>query len=244
MNSYLKDPASIKFSKMYTEFNPMNNQIEYASTLENITRLGQRDPILIYNGECVDGRNRVKACVELGINVLCADVDKSISNSDLILLCNMNLTSGRTFDVSQRAIQALKMVTQFKYTTSNAGLLWKVDRKIITYASTISGFGREDILDSLMNGVSVQLDNMDRPSKSLEIICRNLKKLGEKNIVENTEERIKWDPDALIKTEAGKVWFYERAEQVPAIRTTHTLIADYIELANHKFKFTKEIHNV
>lgn len=57
-------------------------------------------------------------------------------------------------------------------------------------------------------------------------------------MIENTNERIKWNPDALIKTEAGKAWFYEKAEKIPAIKITHDLIADYIELANHKFKKT------
>lgn len=232
----MKDPSSIKFSKQYTEFNPMNNSIEYASTLESISRLGQKDPILMHKGECVDGRNRVKACLELNEQVACTDVNDKISKEDLILLCNKNLTSGRVFDVSQRAIQALKMVVDYKYTTIAAGILWQVDRKVITYASTVAGLGREDILNDLLNGISVQLKNMDRPSKSLEVICRQLKKLGEKNVVENTDERLKWDPDALIKTEAGKAWFHERADRMPIIKTDYTMIADYIELANHKFK--------
>lgn len=59
-------------------------------------------------------------------------------------------------------------------------------------------------------------------------------------MVEDTSERIKWDPDALIKTEAGKAWFYEQAEQTPVIKTTHNLIASFIELANYKFKRTGE----
>lgn len=239
-NVYMKDPSSIKFSKQYTEFNPMHNKTEYESTLQNMANVGQLDPILIYKGECIDGRHRVKACLELGINVECKDVDDNSTKEDLILLCNKNVTSGRFLDISQRAIQALKMVNEYKYTTIMAGTLWQVDRKVITYASTILGFGRSDILDSIMTGVPVQLDNMDRPSKSLEVLCRQLKKLGEKDVVENTDERIKWDPDALIKTEAGKAWFYERVDKVPAIRTTHTLVADYIELANHKFKKTKQ----
>lgn len=240
-NIYMKDPSSIKFSKQFTEFNPMQNKTEYGSTLENIAKLGQTDPILIYKGECIDGRHRVKACIELGINVECEDVDDNSTKEDLILRCNKNVTSGRVLDISQRAIQALKMVNEYKYTTITAGTLWQVDRKVITYASTILGFGRNDILDNLMLGVPVQLENMDRPSKSLEVLCRQLKKLGEKDVVENTEEKIKWDPDALIKTEAGKQWFYEKAEKIPAIKVTHDLIADYIELANHKFKRTKHM---
>lgn len=235
-NTYLKDPSAIKFSKKYTEFNPMNNSVEYASTFRSIEKIGQEDPILIVDGECVDGRNRVKICLELGIQVLCIDVSNKMKSEDIILLCNRGLMSGRTFDVSQRAIQALKFVLEYNYTAVDAGVLWQVDKRVITYASTVKGFGREDILNDLLNGVSVQLENMDRPSKSLEVLCRQLKKLGERNVVEDTSERIKWDPEALIKTEHGKVWFYEKAERIPTIKITHELIADYIELANYKFK--------
>jgi hypothetical protein len=233
---YMKDPSSIKFSKQYTEFNPMHNVSEYASTLESMSRIGQTDPILIRGDECVDGRNRVKACMQLGIQVSCIDVDANMNKENLILLCNKGLTSGRVFDVSQRAIQALKMVTEYNYTAVDASILWQVDKRVITYASTVVGFGRQDILSDLIHGTAVQLENMERPSKSLEVICRQLKKLGEKNVVENTDERIKWDPESLIKTEAGKAWFYDQAEKSPEIKVSHHLIASFIELANHKFK--------
>src|SRR5574344_601244 len=163
---YNIDPNLVRFDDKYVVFNPLHNELEYEATKENIKRLGQLDPILMLDGLCIDGRHRTKIAKELGIQVRCMDVDGT-SEADLIVLCNKNIMSGRDYDASQKAIQALRLVNEHKVPIVEAAKLMKVDRRLVSYAATIKGYGRQDLLDILIQDKTsrVQLTNMERPSR-------------------------------------------------------------------------------
>lgn len=237
-NVYAVDPATVKFDDKYVIFNPMHNELEYEATKENIRRLGQLDPILMLDGKCIDGRHRTRIAKELGMQVKCTDVDPTLGMQDIILMCNKNVMSGRDYDSSQKAIQALVLVNSYKMSTVEAARFMKVDRKLISYAGTIKGLGRQDILDTLMESKQnrVQLDNMERPSRSLELLAKFVKSLDEKdNVVVDDSERIRWKPDAYINTEAGKAWYYEQLDQIKLMGDIHMQML-LSEMANLKFK--------
>ena len=233
---YTLDPTTIKFDDKYVVFNPLHTLDQYLATKASIADLGQLDPILMLDGLCIDGRHRVKVCTELEVPVRCIDIDPSASTEEIVLLCNKATTSGRDFTVAQKAIQALKLVNDFGFTVVKAALHMKVDRRLISFASTIKGFGRQDLLDQLLLGKAIQLTNMDKPTTSLEVLCKYVKKLDEVGVVEDRQERIQFNPDAHIKTEAGKVWYYERiaSDMVPDTMVPTRMM--YAELANYKFR--------
>lgn len=234
---YTLDPKLIKFDDKYVVFNPLHTDMEYEATKESIRRLGQSEPILMLDGVCIDGRHRTKIAAELGVDVRCVDVD-GVSEEDLILLCNKNVMSGRDYDSSQKAIQALKLVTAHGMTAVQAARCMKVDRKLVSYAATVRGFNREDVLDILLKSKDskVKLDSMERPSRSLELLAKFIKaESEEKNIVVDDSERINWEADSYIKTELGKAWYYSVIEEVELagkIRMQMLLA----EMANMKFK--------
>lgn len=238
---YNIDPYEIQFDDKYVVFNPLQSEMEYESTKENIKRLGQLDPILIFNGKCIDGRHRTKIAKELGVYVRCVDVLEVESEQDLIVMCNKNVMSGRDYDSAQKAVQALELVNKYGMTAIDAAKFMKIDRKAVSYAATIRGYGRQDILDTLMESKKnrVQLHNMDRPSRSLELLAKFVKVLKEKeHVVIDDSERVQWDPDALIKTELGKAWYYE---QVKLAKDDEVLLGKLlVELANLKFKLKDE----
>lgn len=237
MNIYSLNPDDIKFDDKYVVFNPLHNELQYNATKANIEKLGQIDPILMLNGLCVDGRHRTRAARELNTMVKCVDLDPNMEEEEIVIRCNTNTMSGRDFDTAQKAIQALRLVNEYNMTAVKAAKYMKVDKRIVSYASTIKGFGREDILDSLMDGKKVQLDSMERPSKSLEVICKHIKREAEEDVVEiDDSERINFNPEAFIKTEAGKAWFYEKMERLGISNTDVETRMDYSELANYKFK--------
>lgn len=242
VSDYTINPEAVRFDDKYVVFNPLHNELEYAATKENITRLGQLEPILMLNGVCVDGRHRVRVAKELGIDVRCTDVDPTMSDEDIIVLCNKNVMSGRDYDNTQKAIQALLLVNNYSLSVVNAAKLMKVDRRIVSYASTIKGFNRQDILDTLMKDKQnrVQLDGMDRPSRSLELLAKYVKAADEKpKLVVDDSERVQWKHDALIKTETGKAWFYEMKSLIDVVGPTK--VDDLlVELANLKFKVGQE----
>ena len=78
---------------------------------------------------------------------------------------------------------------------------------------------------------------MERPSRSLELLAKFVKTEEEKatTVVDNSE-RIQWDADAYIKTEAGKAWYYERIamDLVPEYAIGTRMC--YSELANYKYR--------
>ena len=147
---YTLDPTTIKFDDKYVVFNPLHTLDQYLATKASIKDLGQLDPILMLDGVCVDGRHRVRVCKELDIPVRCIDLPAKTSEEEIVLLCNKSTTSGRDFTMSQKAIQALKMVNNFNFPIVKAAMHMKVDRKLVSYASTIKGFGRQDLLADYM----------------------------------------------------------------------------------------------
>lgn len=50
-----------------SEHFPMLEGDEWSAFVDSIRRNGQREPIVVYDGKILDGRNRYKACVEIGI---------------------------------------------------------------------------------------------------------------------------------------------------------------------------------
>jgi predicted transcriptional regulator len=238
---YTVDPSSIRFDDKYVVFNPLHNDLEYEATKENIRRLGQLDPILMLDGKCIDGRHRTKIATELGVHVRCVDIDKDTSEQDIIIMCNKNVMSGRDYDSAQKAIQALELVNKYKMSTVDSAKFMKVDRKAVSYAATIKGYGRQDILDVLMEDKRnrVHLENMERPSRSLELLAKFVKTIDEKDkVVIDNSERIQWSADAYIKTESGKAWYYNTVSLYGV--TDIGLLVLLGELANYKHKFKEE----
>lgn len=235
---YTLDPDTIVFDDRYVVFNPLHNRFEYEATKENIIRLGQLEPILMLNGICIDGRHRVRIAKELGTTVRCVDIAEDLSAEDIIVLCNKNVMSGRDYDTTQKAIQALLLVNNYGVSIVNAAKLMKVDRRIVSYASTIKGFNRQDILDMLMKDKQnrIQLDNMERPSRSLELLAKYVKTISEKpKLIVDDSERIQWEPDAMIKTETGKAWYYDTIEAA-GVELPLSIRMLLVEMANMKFK--------
>jgi hypothetical protein len=92
-----------------------------------------------------------------------------------------------------------------------------------------------------MEDKAVKLEGMKYASKSLEMLCKFAKIAAEKEVIEDNSERPMFNPDGVIKTEAGKAWFYERKETYNLEETKDIqLLYDLIELANYKFKLKEQ----
>ena len=234
---YTLDPKEVRFDDKYVVFNPTHNELEYAATRQSIEKLGQLDPVLMLDGMCVDGRHRVRACKDLGLTVRAVDIDTTTPEANILMLCNKNVMSGRDYDNAQKAIQALKLVNEYEIAVQEAAKMMKIDRRLVSYAATIKGYGKDELLDKLLDNKSnkVQLPNMNTPSRSLELIAKYVKaEAEEKTLVVNDSERIQWKPDALIKTEHGKAWYYEQLQLIELLGIS-VLGPLMVELANLKF---------
>lgn len=178
---YYVNPTTIKFSSMANS-NKIQEESEYIGTKESILKTGQIKPIYINSstGLCDDGRLRCRICTELGIDVKCVKINGSLDSLTSFLVCNENTTSGRGYSTAQRAIEALRRSKEYNIPFVQASKMMIVNPREVSYAATLSGFGYDSSLDEIMNTGSSKIDGMDRPTKSLETLCRYAKKLGEK----------------------------------------------------------------
>src|SRR5262249_13857461 len=86
---------------------PLLEGEEFKTLVEDIRSNGLHEPIVLYQGQILDGRNRQRACLEAGIEPRF----KQYSGSDpLAFIVSLNLTR-RHLNESQRAMVAAKLAT-------------------------------------------------------------------------------------------------------------------------------------
>ena len=87
---------------------PMMSEAEYAAMKEDIRLHGQNDDVLIWDGKLLDGRNRLRACTELGIEPGWSELPKTLDPVAWVLSHNLHR---RHLTTSQRAMVAAKLAT-------------------------------------------------------------------------------------------------------------------------------------
>ena len=89
------------------ELFPVMDEAAFAALVADIAAHGQREPILIYDGQVIDGRHRLRACEQLGLEPLVRQV--SAGDGDPFgLVVSLNLHR-RHLTESQRAMVASKL---------------------------------------------------------------------------------------------------------------------------------------
>ncbi len=90
------------------ELFPMMSETEYEGLKEDIKRHGQRDFIMLWKRRLVDGRNRLRACEELGIEPAFTELSEEVDPVAWVLSHNLHR---RHLTTSQRAMVATKLAT-------------------------------------------------------------------------------------------------------------------------------------
>jgi len=90
------------------ELFPMMSETEFQAMKEDIRIHGQNDDVLIWNGKLLDGRNRLRACTELGIEPGWSELPKTIDPVAWVLSHNLHR---RHLTTSQRGMVATKLAT-------------------------------------------------------------------------------------------------------------------------------------
>jgi ParB-like chromosome segregation protein Spo0J len=88
---------------------PMMTDQEYRELVADIKARGQHEPIVRYQGKILDGRNRYKACRELGIKPIYNDFEGDDAAA-LAFVISMNLMR-RHQDETGRAMSAARLAT-------------------------------------------------------------------------------------------------------------------------------------
>lgn len=206
---YLVKPSSVRFDQGMVEFNRIHTEDEYEATKMSINKTKQQLPICIndQSGLCEDGRHRVRACIELGIDVVAIMVDGNASVEERLDLYNLDAMAGRDLNTAQKAIQAHKYALLTNVSLEVAAAQFKTNKRAATAASTIAGLGKQDVLTKIaQDGYWVNpIDG--KTVRDLRRIATILKK--EIEVVETvTAEEPKINYTDMINTEAGKEEFW------------------------------------
>lgn len=89
---------------------PLMSDEEFAALKQNIAERGQVEPIWLCDGKILDGRNRQRACMELGIRVATREYT---GDSPVAFVWSLNGTR-RQLSKSQLAVIAVKMLGPLK----------------------------------------------------------------------------------------------------------------------------------
>ena len=90
------------------ELFPMMSETEFQAMKEDIRIHGQNDDVLIWNGTLLDGRNRLRACVELEIVPGWSELPSTIDPVSWVLSHNLHR---RHLTTAQRAMVATNLAT-------------------------------------------------------------------------------------------------------------------------------------
>lgn len=85
---------------------PMMAEKEFAELVEDIRQHGQEEQIIVWRGQLLDGRNRLKACEQLGIQPNIGELDGDLDPVQYVLSHNLHR---RHLTETQRSMVAAKL---------------------------------------------------------------------------------------------------------------------------------------
>jgi len=177
---------------------PMMSDLEFEALKEDIKTHGQLEPILYWKEMLVDGRNRLKACEELGIEAREVELTDETDPVDYVISHNLHR---RNMSETQRAIVGAKLAT-FKHGQVGNGR--KVDPQICGSTFTTEEASR------LVNVSERSIENAKRViadgSKTLvEMVERDeLKVSAAEKLIKSTPDKTQQEVIAKRGAEAVK----------------------------------------
>lgn len=109
------DPGTLTFHP-YAELLPLMRPTEFERLKDSIELDGQLVPIVLFEGLVLDGRNRCRACQELGIPVK-AQLFEGTSEEALLYVVAAN-QHRRDLDKTQRAVVAMRLIPMMSETVN------------------------------------------------------------------------------------------------------------------------------
>lgn len=213
---------------------PKMSKEDYTALKLSIESIGQKEPIMLYRNLLVDGRHRLRACKELGIDVKVCDFSSNAKISDIkdnVMASEVRRHESKT----QKAIQAFNSSLKNKMTYHVLAQQFGVNEKLIKYVSFIYNKAkRPDILDKLLDNHLVSIEGR-KPTDSLSAVAKALKEEMEKDIIRDESEVVHWSADAYLRTEESKDWYYNQVRMLNLGNNVPVKML-LVELANLKFK--------
>lgn len=143
---------------------PMMTEAEFVTFKEDISRHGCTEPIVLLDGKLIDGRNRLKACNELGIEPMESELTDDVDPIQYVLSANLHR---RHLTESQRALCAGKVATlknggdrrSEEFTSQNCELnrdeaakMFSVSARSVDAAKEVIEHGTNELVEAVSQG--------------------------------------------------------------------------------------------
>jgi ParB-like chromosome segregation protein Spo0J len=142
------------------EIFPLMSAVEFDGLVMDILENGQREPIIVHNGEILDGRNRFRACQDLGVEPLTVEWDGKGTAEAFVVSMNLHR---RHLNESQRALIAARLASvklgtnrftkvDGEISLPTAAALLNVDRATVGHAKTVLREGTPEEIQAVEQG--------------------------------------------------------------------------------------------
>lgn len=220
---------------------PMALPEEQVALLNDIAVHGQRDPILLWRGQVVDGRCRQKALLSLQRHILYKELDNSLTETDIKCLVK-SMNTRRNLTATQKTASAAREYDKEENKASVRQLAdsWGVSVSILENAVWLQR-SYPNVIESLFNGKSVPIKNIKgEPTTSNKVSAIYAFYKRELQQAKEVKE-YGWQDGTSINTQAGKEWYYSVLRDLPEKNISLQLKGLLIEMANLKFKAETEV---
>ena len=221
---------------------PMAVEAEQVALTADIQANDQQDPIILWQGQVVDGRCRQQALVSLGKVILYKEMDNKLTEDEVAIFVK-SVNTRRSLTATQKAMSATKSKINGRDKRPNTVIAksWAIGKNMFSDAKYI-WTQDEKVATALFNGLSVDIiDDKERATTSTAVtaVRNHLKRLEEQ--IPTLVEEYDWDANSYIQTQVGKDWFYEQVKKVKGDnQQINKLIA---ELANFKFHANDDVRS-
>ena len=147
-------PASIELHRT-SSLHPLMTDSEFTSLVDDIGLNGQLEPIKLYRGKVVDGRHRLKAALELGLDFIkCVELPNNTTIEELRTIVMMT-EQRRHQTTSQRACTAyLDLLSCAKGTTTQAvqARTYGINKALLSKCKKVNDVLGTNVIKQLADG--------------------------------------------------------------------------------------------
>ncbi len=188
-----------------TEIFPIMDEASFAALVSDIELNGQVEPILVRDGQVIDGRHRLRACEQLGIEPLVREVGAG-EGDPTTLVISLNLHR-RHLTESQRAMVATRLATlpqgrptdkpanlpvfqtASSFTQEQAAETLNVSERLVRQARQVQATGVPELVEAVDSGelavstaariaqlpAEIQSEVLSRSPDEIRVIAREVK---------------------------------------------------------------------
>jgi hypothetical protein len=185
---FYADPHTVEIHSLANK-TPSQTELEYKALLESIRDLGQLQPVVMYRGHLVDGRHRVKAAKELGIQIEYINLQSGLTLEEVEQMVVKGYENRRHQTPTQKAISAYKYYVDqnakgVKTSMGKVSEDFGVTRSLVDRAKQVFNLASPEVFDKLWSGGKLTL-GANKPTDSLLAVI-NYYKLISDDIVNNS----------------------------------------------------------